>query len=403
MSVSFPFASLLLTLAWATSALALEPPRQDETEAMQFHGFIGQRLTYTDHNHFFGQTAAHASLEYTEAGLNASWQLTPSWLASAQVIARHAGQSETGSPALDYGFVQWTPLDDAHLRLSAKLGRFKIPYGLFNEGRDTPMTRDGIIPAQSIYFDGLRAFNQSSSGALLAMEHTLGEGVLTLEAGLSKVNTRDENARWVLPPYELQGRFDSQNARLARLLYEEGRIRLAFSTATGEIGYTPATGEHWGIATPLSAQINFSYDVLSTQYNSDHWSLTWEYNRSHVESRATASIPLLGTQTQSQPKDGFHWYAEGIWHLTPRWDGMLRYDRACNDDKAPSDWTQNARDWSIGLRYRPTPEWLLAGEFHRVDGVAWVPAADNIVNGSFMPENLSRRWNLLMFQVSYQF
>jgi len=201
----------------------------------------------------------------------------------------------------------------------------------------------------------------------------------------------------------MQGRFDSQNARLARLLYEEGPLRVAFSTADGEIDYTPATGEQWGIVTPLSADIRFRYNVLSTQYNSDRWSLTWEYNRSQVETTATASIPLLGIRTQSQTKNGFHWYAEGVWHLTSRWDGTLRYDRACNDDKVPSDWTQNARDWSIGLRYRPTPEWLFAGELHRVDGVAWVPAADNIVNGSFTPENLSRHWNLLMFQVSYQF
>ena len=296
-----------------------------------------------------------------------------------------------------------------------RLGQLKLPYGLSNETRDTPGTRQGIILSQGIYFDAMRAYNQKTPmGLNLEAEQTIGDGSLALNWTRGKPTTSDKNAELYVFGREEPGRFHGKNAQLVRLLYDHrgGLVRIGLSLAKGTIGYAPGTGELWPLAgpgigtvqaSPLDGRIEFAHRIVSAQYNTERWSLTLESNRSQTNLFSTLFHQALGTHASEVRKDGTHWYLEGIWRFTPRWEALLRYDKGYDDRAAKSDWTKTSIDRTIGIRHRPDSRWLLSGEFHAVDGVSWLPPADNMRNGVFSPGALSRRWNLLMFQVSRQF
>lgn len=385
------FAELAALAALATTA----PAFGQEATDWQFHGFIGQRLTITDRNNFFGRTERRGSAEYTEIGASASWQPHPAWLASVQAISRRAGDSEDGNIGFDYAFVGWTPVDNENTRLNVKLGRTKIPYGFFNESRDTPGARSGIIPPQGIYFDGLRAFNQTSQGLNLEAVRTIGEGSLTFNLSNIKPSTSDKNAEWVIFGREMPGRLASEQSYLARLVYDHqgGKLRLGLTQGRGAIGYRPGAVDPF-----LTARTEFVHRIFSAQYNAERWTLTLESNRSQID-----SFVAVAGGSITDVRDSTHWYLEGRYRFAPRWELLLRHDKAMDDRAATDDWTRTTTDHTIGIRYRPDGRWLLASELHAVDGVSWLPPVDNLQHGAFNPAGLARRWNLLMFQASYQF
>ena len=60
--------------------------------------------------------------------------------------------------------------------------------------------------------------------------------------------------------------------------------------------------------------------------------------------------------------------------------------------------SQYANDWTFGLQWQPHSRVMLAGEYHYVDGTAWLPVQDNPD-----PEDTERRWNMWLFQLSLRF
>lgn len=386
-----PTRSRFASLA-ALAILTTAPAFGQEETPWQFHGFVGQRLTLTDHNNFFGRTEKRLSTDVAELGINGSWQAHPAWLLSAQAISRRAGDSETGKIGFDYAFVGWTPIYDDDCRLNVKLGRIKVPYGLMNESRDTPGTRSGIVPPQGIYLDALRAFNQTAQGAALEAVQVAGDGEFTLNWMRGKPTTTDRNAEWVMFGRDRPGDIAGEDAHLVRLLYDHrgGRLRLALTEGQGAIVYRPGPADFI-----RDGRTTFLHRIVSMQYNTEYWTLTFENNRSRIDT--------VLNDLKADARDRTHWYLEGRYRFAPRWEALLRYDRSMDDRAATDDWTKTSIDRMLGIRYRPDARWLLAGELHAVDGVSWLPPLDNLKNGVFDPHALTRRWNLLMFQVSYQF
>jgi hypothetical protein len=59
-----------------------------------------------------------------------------------------------------------------------------------------------------------------------------------------------------------------------------------------------------------------------------------------------------------------------------------------------------ARDWTAGTRYDITDNVSAWGEFHYVDGVAWVNPLDN---PGFNHGTADRYWNFLAVMLAYRF
>lgn len=400
--VNYLFALLILA---ATPACAESPV---------WHGFVSQRLTGSSHgNDFFGDTSGQLSTEYSELGLGLFWRPHRHWHLAGQAIARRGGDSEPDQVEADYLYAGYTPVENEHGHITFRLGKIKVPYGLYNELRDTPMTRPGILPPQSIYLDSLRQFNQSAQGLHFEAERLIGRDTVNLRLSQMKPNVESDNTFWValgnraLFTGELYSRDNEALASVLTYDHDGGKLRGVLSHAQGRGHYRPGAADNWS-----GGQFDFAFSAISVQWNGQDVSLSAELARNDFDARYMLATP--GQPDITSRDVGQSLYGQVQWRFAPRWEALLRYDInvANKRDKWGGDyraatgipaWTRYAKDWTVGARYRLDKHWQFAGELHRVEGTAWLPPADNLTNGAWDRGQTARHWNLLLLQATYQF
>lgn len=402
--------SALLTLLLA--GLMVGPARA-EPEDWSLHGYASQRLTHSNHgNQFFGETSDRFSTDYSEVGAGFFWRPHNQWQLSGQAIYRRGGASEEGRIEPDYLYAAYAPLDSEHGKVAIKLGKIKVAYGLYNEMRDTPMTRPGILPPQSIYLDSLRQFNQSALGIHLETERTFGNDTLALRLSQIEPNFASENTFWaMLGDHQLFTgalRARSGEAMAAQIAFDQdgGSLRALLSHAQGTGHYRPGAGDNW-----TGGALDFAFSALSLQWNGQDVTLSGELSRNDIRARFSSAGFLPDTNKQDV---GSSWYGQAQWRFTPGWEALLRYDVVYSDDNDKDGefhaaatgkpaWTRFAKDLTLGVRYRPNRNWLLAGEWHEVHGSLWLPPADNLDAGPWTGSGTAPRWHMFLLQATYQF
>ncbi len=152
-------------------------------DGLQIHGFLSQGYIRTSSNRVFGHSEGDGSLDFIEAGVNASWTPLPQLQLAAQGLFRRAGAGHEHDFELDFGLIDYALLSTADRQLGFRLGRIKNPLGLYNDTRDVAFTRPSILLPESIYLDSLREQFVSSDGALVYGELRSRWGDFSLEVG----------------------------------------------------------------------------------------------------------------------------------------------------------------------------------------------------------------------------
>ncbi len=358
---------------------------------------MSQALIVTDHNDFFGPSSEKGgSLEYTELGLNASVRPLSNVLVAGQVLSRKAGNyGDAWQPKLDYGVVDYQVIGDEKRALGVQLGRFKNPFGFYNQTRDAPSTRPSILLPQSIYFDRSRSLGLASDGLSVYDEERLSNGTVYIQGGVG-IPQINGDAEISLSPSNpsLNGKVST----IGQVLYSHdgGRINVALSMAQVRSDYQSRQDRQ------ASGEFVFQPTVVSFQYNAEKWSLTAEYEYQKRE--------LKGFQISSYNgrADGESAYLQYLYRLSNNWQWLLRYDYAVSNrndrdgkryeasGRGP-DYSRFAKDITSGLQWRVTPDWNVQAEFHHVNGTAWLPRQDND------DEKTEQYWNMLLLQTSFSF
>ncbi|MCK2184061.1 hypothetical protein MYL53_08610 [Halomonas sp. YJPS3-2] len=383
--------------------VSVAPAQAEEDEVLdtlQLHGFLSQALVITDDNDFFGPSSdGGGSLKFTELGANVSLRPHEDVLIAAQVLSRRAGgDSSDARPKLDYGLIDYQLQSNQQRTIGVQLGRFKNPFGFYNQTRDVAFTRPGILLPQSIYFDRTRSLALSGDGVSTYLEERLPQGTLRAQVGVGRVQAGDD-LRETLRLDRVDGDLDPDNSAIAQLRYEYdgGRIVTALSHAYAKAHFD---SQQDGLS---DGDFFFRPWVLSMQYNAELWSLTAEY-----------ALRRSGLKGFNDPRFNFDvtgesWYLQYQRRFLDDWQWLVRYDSLTanrddptGDDYAASgagpDHSQFARDWTFGLQWTPTPRVMLAGEYHYIDGTGWLPVQDNPD-----PSETDRYWNMLLFQVAFRF
>jgi hypothetical protein len=390
----------------AASALALVFSVQAQSDnsvldTLQVHGFLSQALTITDENDFFGSSSQGAgSFEYTEIGLNASLRPHQDVLLAAQVLSRRAGgNSSDALPTLDYGLVDYQLISNQQRTFGVQLGRFKNPFGFYNQTRDVAFTRPSILLPQSIYFDRTRSLGLSGDGISLYHEERLANGLLRTQLGIGQAQAGSD-LRSTLRLEDVPGTLEPRESVIGQIRYEHdgGRIVAAVSAAEAKARFDSNT--------PQQPDLTFRFRpiVFSLQYNEEYWSLTSEF--------ALRPTKLGGLENRFvNDVTGESWYVQYARRFADDWQWLVRYDSLISNraDRSGKSFeestggtvpahTQFAEDITLGLQWTPHPRIMLAGEYHHVDGTGWLPVRDNTDSAQ-----TSRRWNMWLFQLSLRF
>ncbi len=360
----------------------------------QLHGAITQGLTYTSDNSFYGPSDDDVSLKFTEISLNASARLLPNLRASGQVAYRQAGaQGEKGD--VDYLFLDYQFLTETPLIAGIRVGRYKLPIGLYNETRDVAFTRPSIFVPQSAYPDRARDLELSSDGALIYTDIFTdgGQWTLELDAGRPRLEKETVETSFQFVPGSVN--LDRHRTYGGRLMYQssDGRWIAALSRTEANVNYE--------ILTPFIAfdiDVDFVYWLASLQCNIDQWSFTAEYG--HMDMRLTSDYVTASLHP-------LQYYVQATRHLDRHWSVYTRYDNLYWDrrDRSGDTYGQSlntdtfanfAHDYGFGVRYDINSNAMISGEYHYIDGTGWLSGLDT--------ENASARyWDMVSVAFSYRF
>ncbi len=378
-------------------------------DAVQVHGFATQGyMNSTDNNNVFGYSSRDSgSWGFREVGLNASVQLRPNLLISAQGLHRHAGQGSQDI-RLDYGLIDYKAYSGENTQFGIRLGRIKNPLGFYNETRDVAFTRPSIMLPQSIYLDRTRNLALASDGGHVYGETRTSKGDFFYQFGVVMpiVNGPQTEAAVLGGAAVYPGHLTSKVSVIGRGMYEYdgGRVRLSVSGTRLQLGYDPAAAFPRDMH---AGSVLFTPVIFSAQYNAERWSLTSEYAIRHLEYTNFGQIPNMNFTGES-------YYFQGIYRFTPSWEGVIRYDAMYTDrnDRSGKDYAAShsgsatygryAKDVTTGVRWNVTPSFMLAAEHHYVNGTAWLAPLDN-PGASTLTGGHGQHWHLFAVQGSFRF
>ncbi|MES9940504.1 MAG: hypothetical protein ABW104_10025 [Candidatus Thiodiazotropha sp. 6PLUC2] len=388
--------ALLLVLLYQPMSSVMATEFAELDRALQIHGFLTQAYVKTTENSFFGDSQ-DGSWDFRELGVNTSYRFSPQIFASAQLLSRDAGEMYDGSLDLDYAQIDTTLYMQDADRFGVILGRYKNPFGLYNDTRDVAATRPSIFMPQAIYWDRVRNMVLSNDGAQLFGDLQIDSHRLSLRliGGRTPIDENVEKS-YLNPVLDPKLKQDGLTVG-GRLLYEwdGGRFRLAYSSASlqldGETNMLP------------DGTIDIDYRVVSAEYNSGNWSLTAEYMQEPLDYTGFAGALDIADTTL----DGY--YLQGTYRLRDDLELIARYEESHYDkgDKRGEKTGQRlgldahnfySRFSTLGILWEATDGLILRTEFSRVDGTIFL---SNLENPS--PNDKSREWNLFSLLISYSF
>lgn len=394
-----------LNRCWAACLLALllQPGRTllafelgNMEGDFQVHGFLTQAYVKTTENSFFGDSQ-DGSWDFRELGINSSYRFAPRIFASAQLLSRDAGEMYDGSLDLDYAQIDTTLYSADTDRIGIILGRFKNPFGLYNDTRDVAATRPGIFMPQSIYWDRVRNMVLSNDGAQLFGDLQVDSHRFSLRL-ISGRTPIDENVEKSYFSPQLDPELQQDGLTLGgRLLYEwdGGRFNLAYSSASLQLD-----AETNALPDGL---VDIDYRVLSAQYNGGNWNLTVEYMQEPMNYSGFGGLLDIADTTL----DGY--YLQATYRLRDDLELIARYEESHYDkqDKRGKKTSQlmglaphnfYSKLSTLGLLWEVTDGLIVRTEFSVVDGTIFLSNLENPI-----VDDKSRRWNLFSLLVSYSF
>jgi hypothetical protein len=369
-------------------------------ERTQIHGFASQAVVQTSDNRYFGNSPS-TSFDFTEIGLNGSFQLNPKVLFSAQMLVRRAGEMNDGTPSLDYGLADATVISAVDGRAGVRLGRIKNPLGLYNETRDVPFTRPSIF-LPLVYYDRVRNLIISSDG-LMAYGESFGASgnySITLGAGQTVI---DDNVEWTVLGADFDGALEPGKAALIGSLWyttPDERLKGGLSGVTTSMRFDPKPGS------ALSrGSVEFFYWIASLQYNSEQLTLSAEYSRVPTEWESFGPYFPFSQQTA----EGY--YLQGAYRVLPELELMMRYeegyaDRDDRDGETASALTGGftppfdfySKVFTAGLRWDILPNLMVRAEYQRHQGTYALSIRENPD-----PSQLVEDWDVFAASISVRF
>jgi hypothetical protein len=120
---------------------------------VQIHGFASQGFVHTSGNNWLTMNTANVgSGEFTDAGVNASTQITDRFRVGAQVYDRNLGQLGRWHPSLDWAFADYR----FKPWFGVRGGKVKTVLGLYNDTQDLDFLHTFALLPQSVYPTDLR-------------------------------------------------------------------------------------------------------------------------------------------------------------------------------------------------------------------------------------------------------
>jgi len=393
-------------------------------EDVQFHGFFSQSFIHSQDNPFYDQTPGN-NFNFREFSLSASWEFNSKLRFAGQILARRAGSLDDGDPKIDVLLADYNFYNDNMSSAGLRLGRIKVPYGIYNSTRDVPHARPGVYVPPSVYFETLRDSIISVNGVGFYYSTSNNWGDFSLEAVAGTTSIDNDTLEYWLYVANASGSFDetdeigikfnvtpsmTPNLTLA-LSYLDNSITLENTptftplelfNANAILTVNPLAFPDYITGTQLDPQ----QLLFSVQYAWRDWTFTAEHLtiKTKISDYSILNQPYPDATTYSQT-----YYFQAEMFATEKLSLYTRFEQAYinRDDKdgalfalatGNSGSSRYATARVLGARWYFTPDFSMTGEYARNHGNAFLSGPNDIDYSS-----LVEKWDRLILQMSYHF
>lgn len=382
-------------------------------EKFRWNGIVTQGLFHTDHYNVYGKSNNDISLDFTEVSLNASYSLPNALRLSGQLVYRHAGAG-FDNLNLDYLFLDKQIWHGNTFRGGFRIGRIKNIFGLYNDTRDIAFTRPSIYLPHSIYQDlTLRDTLLLSDGASIYLRRIFTNHSVSFEIGGGDMYDENiSNLSGTYPYNIIPMEFDGDTNLFSRALFSsnDDRLKIALSNTliTGINSKPIFDSDYYQSLFGLQIEATSANNAISLEYIFGKWIISAEYATEKITLKTDpASFEFLLDETELRSK-GYNLQIVRI--LNSKVSLFSRFDYFCLDtsDCRGQQFEEKdrgvahsafAKDYGIGIRWKPTFNMLINFEYHYIDGTGWLSSIENPT----LPINNQRYWNLIAATISYRF
>jgi hypothetical protein len=135
------------------------PVHASDFRDIHIHGFVSQGWLMSDDNNYLAETR-DGTFEFNEIGINFSSVLSEQLRVGFQLLSRDIGNYYNNDIVIDWAMADYRFSNTWGI----KAGRVKMPFGLYNQIRDTDMLRTPILMPAGIYSEARRDRNNAYNG-----------------------------------------------------------------------------------------------------------------------------------------------------------------------------------------------------------------------------------------------
>ncbi|WP_207679021.1 hypothetical protein [Desulfonema magnum] len=370
------------------------------------HGFASTGYMKSNHNNYLIPTE-EGSFEFNEAGINFTASVTNNIRVGMQLYSFDLGDVGNNDMKLDWAFLDYQWKEE----LGIRPGKFKTPFGLYNELQDYDMLRTSVLLPQSVYnrflretmvVQGLGLYGNVSAGAAgtLAYDAYFGTEDIDTEGGLGKF----ASAQGILKNCTIGHIF---GGRIKWKTPLDGLL-LSSSFLEFEIVYDMEARTEPVVKMEVSVP-EWQLFIFSAKYGMGDMTIVGEYSRQSGDVTITQNLSNLGLPNPPPMEAGIYnegYYGMISYRFTDWFEAGTYYsvyypdpdDRDGENQAAMGkpDYTAWQKDWTLSTRFDITDFWLVKLEVHFIDGVALCADADN-------PDGYEKDWTLFAVKTTFNF
>ena len=402
-------------LLLAMVAIMPAPAMAFDFNDLRINGFISQGYMKTNENNWLATDSVDGTFQINEVGVTFNAPVSEKLHIGIQLLARDLGNEGNNEVRLDWAYGDFRFHDSFGLRL----GKTKMPVGLYNVERDSDFLRQMSFLPQSIYDENRRNLMVASQGLQIYGNVPLGLiGDVDYAAHYGQINFPDDSPTLQAflgfanmgagspPGPQVWNQISADNEFVygGQLIYNTplDGLRLAGSYFEGKADF--AVTDITGTNAPgnLRVEIQDMY-IVSLEYATPWFTLSSEY----VQFKQPAE--LNGNPMPSGPSG----IAQGMYGMltvpTPGLEQLsftILYDVYYSDkDDKSGDLQANPmmpayyffrKDSALAARYDINEHWLIKAEYHKING------ADLLL--PFYNEGVAvQHWDYYIIKTSFDF
>lgn len=363
---------------------------------VQIHGFVSQGFVKSSNNNYLTMNTQGGSFAFTDGGVNATSQVTRRLRVGAQLYVRNIGTLGQWRPTIDWAVAEFKITE----WLSARGGKVKTVFGLYNDSQDMESLHTWAILPQSLYPLDLRSSTMAHLGGDLigeiALPRNLGNLAYTAYAG-RRFDDKYGGYRYVAR--QAGAELDAITGRMTGgdLRWSNGVPGLTIGASYLNMPFE-GSGRLNLIPLPIRIAAHRKAHVFYGDYLLGNTRITGEYTRANSPVKLTG-IPGL---TDSR-EDTLGWYASVSQRLSSKLEVGTYHSRFVSE--TTRDWADpdnHIYDTAITARFDINRHWSFKVEGHFMDGYGNNFSA----RGFYLKQNPSgflRTTNLLVLRTGYTF